>query len=81
MKNLKWEPIRRNQPGTQGNHSRSIGESWRNHRGIIAEIGETLKETKVFCSSSSFLLQNYRKRTIDETCIFRHNCTEEREDT
>ena len=35
-----------------GNHRGNMRESWGNHRGIIGEIGETLKETKVFCNKT-----------------------------
>ena len=34
-----------------GNHRGNMKESWGTHRGIVWEIGETFKETKVFCNN------------------------------
>ena len=55
-----WEPTRNPEKYLE-NHRGNIWESWGNHRRIVGEIGETLKETKVFCNFSSFVLEKISK--------------------
>ena len=54
--NLKWEPR-----GTYWEPTKNPEKHLGNHRGIVGEINETIKETKVFYNSSSFVLPEMLK--------------------